>query len=114
MNGETQVVNIHESDFDVYIGRTQDGGHMENTKIENHGWLGNPFVVVEDGSRDQVIELFRELFYDRIEQDEEFRKAVKSLKGKRLGCFCAPKACHGDVVKEYLDKVQNATEGDMK
>lgn len=22
-----------------------------------------------------------------------------------LGCFCKPKACHGDVIKEYIDTV---------
>ena len=24
--------------------------------------------------------------------------AKKELKGKTLGCFCAPKACHGDIL----------------
>jgi hypothetical protein len=26
-----------------------------------------------------------------------------ALKGKRLGCFCKPLACHGDVIKEYIE-----------
>lgn len=30
----------------------------------------------------------------------------KELKGKILGCFCKPKACHCDIIKEYLDNLK--------
>ena len=37
--------------------------------------------------------------------DSEFATRVKGLRGKQLGCFCKPKACHGDVIVEYLENI---------
>jgi len=70
------------------------------------GWAGNPFVlknVNDDAERDEVIAKYREYFYKRINSDETFRNAILSLKGKRLACFCKPKACHTDIIVEYLE-----------
>jgi hypothetical protein len=39
--------------------------------------------------------------------DPEFHDKLMKLKGKRLGCFCAPLACHGDVIKQYIDAQHN-------
>ena len=98
---KTQIVNIKRVSFntndpnDVYIGRGR-----------NNGLFGNPFTVKIHG-RDKCIELYREYFYNRIETDYQFRKAVLSLKGKRLGCYCKPKPCHGDIILEYLENESN-------
>jgi len=29
--------------------------------------------------------------------------SLHELKGKRLGCFCKPKLCHGDVLVELIN-----------
>ena len=29
---------------------------------------------------------------------------LAELKGKRLGCFCHPQPCHGDVLAELADR----------
>jgi hypothetical protein len=31
--------------------------------------------------------------------------ALPELKGKVLGCWCAPSACHGDVLMRLVNKV---------
>ncbi len=31
------------------------------------------------------------------------KEDVLALKGKTLGCHCKPAACHGDVIAEYLN-----------
>lgn len=31
--------------------------------------------------------------------------ALPELKGKVLGCFCKPKACHGDVLADLVNKL---------
>jgi hypothetical protein len=36
-------------------------------------------------------------------------RKIEELKGKVLGCFCKPNACHGDVIKEYLDNTGTQT-----
>ena len=30
--------------------------------------------------------------------------ALPELRGKRLGCWCAPQACHGDVLAQLADQ----------
>tara|TARA_R100001594_G_scaffold30299_1_gene56673 strand:+ start:8134 stop:8289 length:156 start_codon:yes stop_codon:yes gene_type:complete len=34
----------------------------------------------------------------RIARDPKFRRAVAGLHGKVLACWCAPYACHADVL----------------
>lgn len=60
----------------VYIGR--------GTK-----W-GNPFVIGQHGTRDEVIQKFKMECLPHL--------PVHELKDKDLVCFCAPKACHGDLL----------------
>jgi len=83
---KTTVVNIRQESCDVYIGRP--------TK-----W-GNPFQIGKDGTRAEVITKYRQRLLERPELIAEARKV---LKGKRLGCFCKPKACHGDVLVEFIE-----------
>lgn len=88
----TRVVNIKRGEAcDVYIGRKGRG---------EDGYFGNPY---RDGTREHNIRRFREYFANRIEKDSEFRHRVLELKGKRLGCFCAPRPCHGDVYVAWLE-----------
>ncbi len=101
---KTKVVNLNREDYDVYIGRGQRGENMLNTDPTETGWLGNPFMLSEF-SREESIEKFKEAFYEKLENDDEFKHAVKSIKGQTLGCFCKPLDCHGDVIKEYLDSI---------
>ena len=91
---KTTVVNIRTHEHDVYVGRA---GHGQD------GYWGNSFSAVRDGGRERAIELYREYFLKRLRVDQEFAVRVEMLRGKRLGCFCKPKACHGDVIAEYLD-----------
>ena len=84
----TKVVNKYRDKYDIYIGRPSI--------------FGNPFSVKEYG-REGCIQKFREYFYKRIKEDVKFKEAVLKFKDKTLGCFCKPLACHGDVIKEYLD-----------
>lgn len=90
----TRVVNKKTTNqFDVYIGR----GSI---------W-GNPFAIGkgEGPDREEVIEKYREYFYEKLDADPAFKKGLFGLRGKRLACFCKPEACHGDIIAEYLDSV---------
>ena len=85
----TSVVNIRRDKCDVYIGRGSP--------------FGNPFRIGRDGSREQVIELYRQKIIKRMISDELFVDEVMALRGKRLGCYCKPLACHGDVIVELIE-----------
>lgn len=94
---KTTVVNKRKEPFDVYIGRGSIFG--------NPMWIGEHIHQKPDPvTREEAIAWFKEYFYARLKIDHEYRKQVEALKGKRLGCFCKPKACHGDVIAEYLDR----------
>lgn len=80
-----EVVHCKKEPYDVYIGRGSE-------------W-GNPFILGADGTRDQVIEFYRLWL---LAQPDLLSK-IHTLKGKRLGCFCKPKNCHGDVLKELAE-----------
>jgi len=80
------VVHYKKKYHDVYIGRPSK-------------W-GNPFVIGKDGTRDEVIEKYRQWLLSNPELLEE----VKELKGKILGCWCSPKKCHGDVLAELANR----------
>jgi len=91
---QTKVVNIYKEPFDVYIGRAGKG---------KSGYFGNPIVLQKEEPRGATIERYKEYFYNRLKTDNEFKSRIEELAGKTLGCFCKPQACHGDVIKEYLD-----------
>ena len=103
MTMNTTVVNLRLEKCDVKITRTPKNESPDPPKF---GCFGNPFPVQKYG-REKCLDLFREYFLKRIEEDILFREAVLTLKGKKLGCFCKQPdkevACHGDIIKEWLD-----------
>lgn len=84
-NRATRVVHCRKEKYDVFIGRGSK-------------W-GNPFVVDKDGTRSEVINKYR--IY--LANNEELLDQLSELKDKTLGCFCKPKACHGDVLVEFVE-----------
>lgn len=60
---------------------------------------GNPFVIGKDGTRAEVIAKYREHLW----ASPALRDALPELKGKDLVCWCAPCACHGDVLLELAN-----------
>ncbi len=100
MSTETVVVNFRQEACDVKITRTPKNKIPDPPQF---GCFGNPYPVKIYG-REQCLALFRDYFLSRIATDSAFRQAVLELRGKRLGCFCKPLECHGDVIKEWLDR----------
>ncbi|MFC1766370.1 DUF4326 domain-containing protein, partial [Planctomycetota bacterium] len=50
----------------------------------------------------QVIRKYK----DWILKKEYLLKCLGELKGKVLGCFCKPLACHGDVLVELVEVME--------
>lgn len=82
------VVNLRKESYDVYIGRPSE--------------FGNPYSVQKFG-REGCIEMYRTHFECRILNDLEFRSLILSVAGKRLGCFCSPLTCHGNVIADWVN-----------
>jgi hypothetical protein len=101
---ETKVVNLREESYDVYIGRPGKG---LDGFFGNHHLIGMCPVCGIVHTRDESIAAFKKDFLRWVEESPEYRAEVMKLKGKVLGCFCAPRNCHGYVIKEFLDKSPN-------
>jgi len=81
----TTVVHCKKKPYDVYIGRPSK-------------W-GNPFLIGKDGTREEVIEKYKDYLHGNV----KLLNDLWELKDKRLGCWCAPSICHGDVLAAYAD-----------
>ena len=62
--------------------------------------FGNPFVIGKDGTREDVIRAYREWLTYQPALRERMRR---ELRGKHLACWCAPEACHADVILEVAN-----------
>ena len=107
------IVNHHHLCFDEaeYIGRGSPLGnpfsHMSETKAET-----------QVATREDAIAAYKEYLLEQIQKgnqliiDELDRLALIAMsKGKlTLRCYCAPKPCHGDIIKEMiLEAIKEAT-----
>lgn len=81
----TRVVHCKKEKYDVYIGRPSP--------------FGNPFVIGPDGDRDEVVRKYEEWLMSQ----PDLLSRLPELKGKILGCWCKPNACHGDVLAKLAD-----------
>jgi hypothetical protein len=100
----TVVVNRRREMFDVYIGR----GSV----------FGNPFShlrtkmigVIPVGSRAEAIRRHREWLLESSKDPSKIRvqthvlRSLGQLRGKILGCYCAPLPCHGDLLAALADR----------
>ena len=84
------VANAIPSVNYVYIGRPSK-------------W-GNPFVIGRDGDRTEVIAKYREW----VVRQPVLMDSLKELRGMRLGCYCYPLDCHGDVLAQLADAAEGA------
>ena len=104
------VVNWKSDAFDIYIGRHVPDGP---TDVPSKDCIyGNPFVLhnVDDvAERAQVIAQYEKWLLSS-EQRELVDRAKTQLPGKVLGCWCKPKACHGDVLLKVATESQEETE----
>jgi len=94
----TRVVNIKKDEQFKAVKSTPDYEY-----IGRGSYWGNPYSMFEDGDdRDEVIRKYKYDFdYEKFPNKE--KSEVYKLAGKRLGCFCKPQTCHGDVLADYLN-----------
>lgn len=94
----TRVVNIKRE--------TQYKGLKSTAEYEYIGrgsYWGNPYSMHEEGEeREEVIRKYKYDFdFDKFPNKEKCK--VYDLAGKRLGCFCKPDLCHGDILADFLN-----------
>lgn len=93
-NTNCRAVNRYKEEYDVLI--------MRGTK-----W-GNPFFLddtKDDEKRAACLKRYKRHLAMQIKTGSITKEDLLGLVGKRLGCCCAPKPCHGDVIAEVVNKL---------
>ena len=88
------IINLHTVDIkswikepnNIYIGR-------RTSKLKASKWR-NPFRINHRSSRKRVVRQF-EVY---IRKKRNLVKLISELEGKTLGCWCAPKLCHAQIL----------------
>lgn len=80
------VVHYRYQSYDMYVGRPSK-------------W-GNPFRVGPNQTHADVIAKYRDWI---CSQPQLIEDAKRELRGKVLGCWCAPRPCHADVLAEIAN-----------
>lgn len=95
------VQNKRQGGKGIYIGR----GNKHNAGSV----LGNPFKMKHEGDRDRVVEAYRVWLENHMNKEDEVKQEIHRIAAKvkagrsvNLVCWCAPKRCHGDVIKEAV------------
>jgi hypothetical protein len=69
-------------------------------RIDRGSVFGNPFVLDQDGNRDEVCDAYKEHY---LPNKPSIMKALPSLAGKVLICHCYPQRCHGESLIDLID-----------
>lgn len=57
------------------------------------------YIIGKHGTREECVEAFR-----RSLTESQIQDIKNSLRGKDLVCWCAPEACHADVLLEIANE----------
>lgn len=98
VNKYTMSKLVLPSTLRVYIGRGSP--------------LGNPWPITKTASRDAVCDQFDEYLREMIQKGDkricdalnEIAHAVQTYDQVELVCFCAPRRCHGNSIRNTINK----------
>ena len=93
--------NITEPVMTKVVNLTNRAKHKDDVYIGRPSKWGNPFKIDRDGTREEVLEKYKEY----VVGNAVLLGSLRELKAKTLACWCAPKACHSDVSKELIEEV---------
>ena len=69
-------------------------------KVPNNCYIGrptkwgNPYKLKNFNNREEVVTLYEKY----VRENKNLVEAARDLKGKTLGCWCAPDLCHGETL----------------
>lgn len=104
----TTVINIRKANLNKLGFRDlehwlEDGNHIyigrNNCYVKGAKgsiWK-NPFSVKKFGRDGCLIQ-----YEEYLRKNKKLMDNLSSLKGKVLGCWCAPEGCHGDILVKLL------------
>ena len=100
--GETVVASKRDNADRALIQWAIEQGAM--VEIGRNTKWGNPFVMDEDGDRDQVCDSFEKHY---LPHKPSLLNKIETLKGKVLVCWCYPNRCHGNHLADLANGEAN-------
>lgn len=80
-------------------------------RVDRASPVGNPFYMHDESERNEVCDKYEGYFYRQLNYNSEFamylRKMLNALRqyGRLyLYCWCAPKRCHAETIKQWLEQ----------
>ena len=99
----TTVVHVNEGVHEIYIGRANSRRGLEESR-----WA-NPNRISRELTREEAVNLYERWLRIQISTGRVDKTDLETLQGKRLGCWCKPELCHGDVLAWYADHADIVT-----
>ena len=93
--GGAKILNLRHIPGDTSAKALLDRGIV---RVDRRTPWGNKFVVGRHGSRDRVIERYRQDLWHRIRSGDLPLERLASIAHMPLACHCAPLRCHAEVL----------------
>lgn len=78
-------------------------------RVDRKSVFGNPFYMNNEKERDIVCNKYEKYFYTQIKSNKTFKNEIDKLVNiyKKCGqlnlfCWCYPKRCHAETIKNYI------------
>ena len=86
----------------IYIGRSGIV-FIDNKRFPSRqSNFANPFKLGKDGTREEIINKYKVYITNKLDNDKFLRQELINMKGKKLGCWCYPAPCHGNVLLDLI------------
>lgn len=96
----------------IRVGRVNDVGAVY---VGRPSPLGNPFAMRSEAQRAEVCEKYATWFAHKVAINDprvmnELRRLYRLAQqgDLTLGCYCAPKRCHAETIKNFLDQFERS------
>lgn len=96
------VVHCKKSEFDVYIGRPSKWGNPFSHK-------DGTLAMFKVATREEAIAKYTEWLFG---QNHLLEVLKFELRGKILGCWCSPQACHGEILAALANEEDDKSNGE--
>lgn len=81
-------------------------------KVDRSSPVGNPFPMRGEGTRGEVCDKYEDYFRKKVtdKSDQKFMNYLRMIykyartNNIALGCWCAPKRCHAETIKHFIEE----------
>jgi hypothetical protein len=107
IEGWANVMHNMEGIMEIRVANKKDG--IVGVYVGRGSVLGNPFKMNTEAERARVIQFYRAWLWDRMQEEGPVWQELTRLadlsrtQDLTLVCWCAPKPCHADVIKNAIN-----------